>query len=86
MLVRAIFADWLMSALGGKLTLSAREDIGSHMRQYDDQPTDRSLIDLRDRRVQLSIEISLLKDADHPDADSANASRTHGSFNVALKP
>ena len=37
------------------------------MRQYDYQPMDRSLIDLRDRRVQLSIEISLLKDADHPD-------------------
>jgi hypothetical protein len=39
------------------------------MRQYDYQPMDRSLIDLRDRRDQLSIEISLLKDADHPDAD-----------------
>jgi hypothetical protein len=39
------------------------------MRQYDYQPMDRSLIDLRDRRDQLSIEISLLKDADRPDLD-----------------
>jgi hypothetical protein len=40
------------------------------MRQYDYQPMDRSLIDLRDQRDQLSIEISLLKDADRPDLDT----------------
>jgi len=39
------------------------------MRQYDYQPMDRSLIDLRDRRDQLSVEISLLKDSEHPDPD-----------------
>jgi hypothetical protein len=37
------------------------------MREYDYQPMDRSLIDLRDRRDQLSIEISLLKCTGQPD-------------------
>jgi hypothetical protein len=40
------------------------------MREYDYQPMDRSLIDLRDRRDQLSIEISLLRDRDQPDPDA----------------
>ena len=40
------------------------------MREHDYQPMDRSLIDLRDRRDQLSIEISLLKQKDHPDLDA----------------
>ena len=35
------------------------------MRSYE--PTDRALIDLRDRRTDLAIRISLLKDGDQPD-------------------
>ncbi len=35
------------------------------MRRYE--PTDRALIDLRDRRTDLAIRISLLKDGDQPD-------------------
>ena len=35
------------------------------MRTYE--PTDRALIDLRDRRTDLSIRISLLKDSEQPD-------------------
>jgi len=31
------------------------------------EPTDRTLIDLRDRRIDLAIRISLLKDSEHPD-------------------
>lgn len=31
------------------------------------EPTDRALIDLRDRRTDLAIRISLLKDGDKPD-------------------
>jgi len=47
---------------------SAAEGRGSTI--WDDQPTDRSLIDLRDRRDQLSIEISLRKDTDQPNPDA----------------
>ena len=39
--------------------------IGVNMRSYE--PTDRALIDLRDRRTDLAIKISLLKDGNHPD-------------------
>ena len=39
--------------------------IGVNMRSYE--PTDRALIDLRDRRTDLAIRISLLKDGDQPD-------------------
>lgn len=35
------------------------------MRSYE--PTDRALIDLRDRRTDLAIRISLLEDSDLPD-------------------
>ena len=35
------------------------------MRSYE--PTDLALIDLRDRRTDLAIRISLLKDGDQPD-------------------
>jgi hypothetical protein len=35
------------------------------MRAYE--PSDRALIDLRDRRTDLAIRISLLKDSDRPD-------------------
>ena len=35
------------------------------MRSYE--PTNRELIDLRDRRTDLAIRISLLKDGDQPD-------------------
>ena len=42
------------------------------MREYDYQPMDRSLIDLRDRRDQLSIEINLLKGKDEPDPDAVS--------------
>jgi hypothetical protein len=38
---------------------------GVDMRTYE--PTDRALIDLRDRRTDLAIRISLLKDGDRPD-------------------
>lgn len=31
------------------------------------EPTDRTLIDLRDRRIDLAIRISLLKDSEQPD-------------------
>ena len=42
------------------------------MRKCDYQAMDRSLIDLRDRRDQLSIEINLLKDRDTPDPDAVS--------------
>ena len=35
------------------------------MRAY--VPTDRVLIDLRDKRTDLAIRISLIKDSEHPD-------------------
>lgn len=35
------------------------------MRNYE--PTDRALIDLRDRRTDLAIRISLMRDGDQPD-------------------
>jgi len=35
------------------------------MRSYE--PTDRALIDLRDKRTDLAIRISLLQDGDQPD-------------------
>lgn len=35
------------------------------MRSYE--PTDRALIDLRDKRIDLAIRISLLKDGEEPD-------------------
>lgn len=41
------------------------QTIGVNMRTSE--PTDRALIDLRDRRTDLAIRISLLKDGDKPD-------------------
>jgi hypothetical protein len=50
------------------------------MRKYDYQSMDRSLIDLRDRRDQLSIEINLLKDKDQPDLDAVSRMRLELEF------
>lgn len=41
------------------------QTIGVNMRTSE--PKDRALIDLRDRRTDLAIRISLLKDGDKPD-------------------
>lgn len=45
--------------------LSLKHRIGVDMRTYES--TDRALIDLRDKRTDLAIRISLLKDSDGPD-------------------